>query len=461
MLNVNKNNKDEKRKFGIRDKIGYFFGDMGGDGFFDIAGSFLMVYYTDVFGINPALAGSIFLFARIWDAFMDVIAGRFIDRRPVAKKGKYMPWILRFSPIYFIACIILFTKIPGLSNTGYFIYALVTYCIWGSCFSFLTIPYGSSASAITGDQIERASLSTSRSTGANIMQMATKTFIPLVAFIKNKPDANRFLLVSFVMAILGFVCYIIYYNLCTERVVVNKKSVEKKVNMFTSIKGMGKNRPFISIVSAALVLQIATFVSSSLNTYMYKDYFQDTKAMALSGTILILNVIFIAPIVSPLCKKIGKKEVISVALLYTAIAYFLLFLIPIKNPYVFTVFNFLANIGFVLFNFVNWAFIAEVGDYHAVTTGKREDGTVFSFYTFSRKLGQSFAGVVGGIALSMAGYVNGPHQTAEVALKIKNLAVLIPSILYFIMFLIMTFGYTLTKDRLVKLKSDLETKVIS
>ena len=83
------------RPFGMRDKLGYLFGDFGNDFFFSLASAFLMVFYTDVFGISAAMVGTLFLVARLWDAVADVTWGRFIDTRKTTKNGKFKPWVFR------------------------------------------------------------------------------------------------------------------------------------------------------------------------------------------------------------------------------------------------------------------------------------------------------------------------------------------------------------------------------
>ncbi|HBL6340749.1 TPA: MFS transporter, partial [Enterococcus faecium] len=86
-----------ERKFGIRDKIGYMFGDFGNDFTFIFASSFLMIFYTKVLGISGAAVGTLFLVARFIDAVTDVTMGRIVDRSKATKQGKFKPWILRMS----------------------------------------------------------------------------------------------------------------------------------------------------------------------------------------------------------------------------------------------------------------------------------------------------------------------------------------------------------------------------
>ena len=207
------------KKFGVGDKIGYMFGDFGNDFFFIFVASFLMLFYTDIMGISGAMVGVLFLVARVWDAVMDVTWGRFIDSRKSGKNGKFKPWMMRMALPLVIFGVLMFTKIPGMSNQFYLVYAFASYILWGSLYSTVNIPYGSMASVITGDATERASLSTFRSIGAAIAGVIVSTVVPLVVFVNNKADAGRFSMIAIVFAVLAMCCYSLCYFLSTERIV--------------------------------------------------------------------------------------------------------------------------------------------------------------------------------------------------------------------------------------------------
>ena len=114
-----KNEGQKVRPFGLRDKFGYLFGDLGNDFFFMLVSSYLMVFYTDIFGISAAVVGVLFMVARLWDAFADVTWGRFIDTRKTTPNGKFKPWIFRMSFPLVITGVLMFVKIPGMSDGFY------------------------------------------------------------------------------------------------------------------------------------------------------------------------------------------------------------------------------------------------------------------------------------------------------------------------------------------------------
>lgn len=146
------------QKFGLKDKIGYMFGDFGNDFFFIFASSFLMVFYTKVLGIGAGAVGTLFLVARFIDAFTDISMGRLVDTLLPAKDGKFRPWIRRMCIPVVIAGTLLF--VPWVSTLPYgarLVYIYITYILWGSiCYTAINIPYGSMASALTSDPLNAA-----------------------------------------------------------------------------------------------------------------------------------------------------------------------------------------------------------------------------------------------------------------------------------------------------------------
>lgn len=447
-----------EKRIEIKEKVGYMFGDMAIDSSFMMAVTYLMVFYTDVLGIQAAYVGTLFFFARIWDAFMDVLWGRFIDLRAPGKNGKFKPWFIRFSVPFVISSILLFTKIPGMSENFYLFYAIAIYIIWGSLFSTVSIPFGSLASVMTSDPVERSVLSSFRNSGSTIATLCIGFFGPLVLFVGNKANADRFFIAVLVVAVISIIFYILCYKMITERIVATGKAVNStERSLKDSLKSLIKNRAFITLIASSLLLMFA--LMSALNAYLYKDYFHDIKAMSVLNVLAILNLFIIPPLVPLITKKFGKKESVSAALLGASIIYFILFLLPITNPYVFIAISFVGNLLAALFTFTIWAFVAEVVDYHEILTGKREDGTVYSIYTFSRKIGQAISGGAIGFMLAAIGYVQkAPQQSAEVGLNIKRVATLVPSIVYFLIFLILVFAYPLTKEKIEQITKTLAEK---
>ncbi|WHY16952.1 glycoside-pentoside-hexuronide (GPH):cation symporter [Paenibacillus sp. G2S3] len=446
------------RRFGLRDKMGYLFGDFGNDFFFILASSFLMVFYTDVYGISAAAVGGLFLIARLWDAVADVTWGRFIDTRKAGPKGKFKPWIFRMSFPLVVTGVLMFVHIPGMSDGFYLAYAFVTYILWGTLYSTVNIPYGSMASVITSDPVERTSLSTFRSLGASLAGLIINVVGPLIIFVDNKADANRFFLTAVIFAILSLSCYMACYSLSTERITSSNNS-KVKTNFRATLKGFTKNKPLIWILIASLAIMTCFMLTGAVNVYLFKDYFGSAKALSMMGLIQTATIFITMPLIKPLVARFGKKETASAGLLLAAIVYALLYFMPNLSVNQFIGVMTVASFGTAFFNMTIWAFVTDVIDYHEYLTGLREDGTVYSVYSFARKVGQAIAGGLSGFAISAVGYNAGLKSQSQDTLQgVHTLATLLPAVMVFIVFLILVFLYPLNKKRTLQLATDLTEK---
>ncbi|HHE9538775.1 TPA: MFS transporter [Enterococcus faecium] len=447
-----------ERKFGIRDKIGYMFGDFGNDFTFIFASSFLMIFYTKVLGISGAAVGTLFLVARFIDAVTDVTMGRIVDRSKATKQGKFKPWILRMSgPVALASFLMYQTSMISASMSVKVVYMYVTYILWGSIFyTSINIPYGSMASAITSITEERTMLSTFRNVGATLASLVIGVLTPLFIYTRDDSGAqivrggSTFTIVAGIFSICALICYLICYKLTTERVRIDQS--QYKVSLLKSLKGLVKNRALLSIIGAAIFLLFAQLLIMSMNNYVFPDYYNDAQGIVLMNFINpILVLIVVSPLTLFLSKKYGKKELASVGMFFSAIVYLILFLIKASNMYVFLILSSVGYMGLGVFNTVIWANITDVIDDQEVKSDQREDGTVYAVYSFARKIGQALAGGVGGWTLSIIGYDSLANvQTGDVLEKLYNASTLIPSICFLIVGLILFFLYPLSKDKVLE-----------
>lgn len=463
----------ETRPFGMRDKIGYLFGDFGNDFSFIFASSYLMVFYTKVLGISGAAVGTLFLAARCVDAFTDVTMGRIVDRAKPAIDGRFRPWIRRMCiPVAAASTLMYLYFVQNWPYPARIAYMVVTYLVWGSfCYTAINIPYGSMASVISSDAGERASLSTYRSIGASLASLVIGSAVPLLVYETDSAGNQivnpvRFTVTAFIFGVLAVICYLLCYFLCTERIgfETGEASAGRRKAGSAAEAGSGsgdakkgnaamqlvssllRNRPLLSIVGAALVLLLATMLSQTMNTYLFLDYFKNARALAWVNLISVGGMLLMAPFAPRIAQSVGKKEAGSVAVLIAGLVYLLLFFLRIRTIPVFMVYLFLGMAGMGFFNMITWAFITDVIDYQEVTTGSREDGTVYAVYSFARKVGQALAGGIGGYALTAIGYVSeAAAQTQQVSERIYTVATLVPGVCYLVVFLIMQFGYPLNR----------------
>ncbi len=424
------------KPFGIKDKIGYAAGDVANNFTFTLVSSFLMIFYTNVWGIDPKLVGGLFFLSRIIDAFTDVGMGTIVDKFPGNKDGKFRPFIKWGAIPVAIAGFLLFQSgLKDLPMGTKIVIMYATYILWGSlCYTFINIPYGSMASAITSDADQRTELSTFRTLGATVAGLVIGFVTPYLIYQKVPGQAdilleNRFPLVAGIYGILAIISYFICYSFCTERVDIERESAGPKENALKGIGNVINKRSLLSIIVVSICLLLGMLLVGSMNIYVYSTYFQDTTGMALAGLCGTVPMLFTAPMAMKLGQNIGKKEASSIGLIGAGITYFILFILKLENMYLFLAGTVIAYIFLGIFNTLTWAMITDVIDDLEIKNGVRDDGKVYAIYSFARKLGQAFAGGLGGFAVASVGYVAGAAtQTAEVALGIYNVATLIPAI---------------------------------
>lgn len=233
------------------------------------------------------------------------------------------------------------------------------------------------------------------------------------------------------------------YLLCRERVVFEKKEKAKE-SVWDMLRGLGRNRPLLALVCAALVLLLATLMGQAMNNYLFLDYFRNARALSAVNVVSVGSTLLLAPFISGIVLRFGKKEAGAVGMLVAGVTYLLLFFLRVRTIPLFMGLLFLGTLGSGLFNLVIWAYITDIIDYQEIAAGRREDGTVYAVYSFARKVGQALAGGLGGFVLTAIGYVSeASAQTQEVAERIYTVATLVPGICYLVVFLIIQFAYPL------------------
>ncbi len=450
------------RPFGMRDKIGYMFGDFGNDFTFILSSSFMLKFYTDVMGIGAAVVGMLMMAARFIDAFTDVTMGQIVDRSRPKKDGKFKPWIRRICGPVAISSFLIYQS--GFAGMPYWFrvgWMIVTYILWGSVFyTAVNIPYGSMASAISSDAGDRAQLSTWRTIGATLAGLVIGVGTPLVAYVtvngQTVLSGSRMTLIAGVFSVLSVICYILCLRLTTERVEVPANT--EKLHIGKLMKNLFTNRALLGIIAAAILLLLAMLGMQGMSAYVFPEVYNSAEAQSMSSLFSSLAILLVcAPLAAKLAERFGKKELSAISCLLGAAAFLInLFVYP-DNPWLYVVFFVLAYIGLGFFNTVIWAMITDVIDDAEVKNGVREDGAIYSMYSFARKLGQAFSSGLVGAILGAIGYnaeiLHNPVGAEEVARRavvldrIFQMSCLIPAIGLIAVALVLIFVYPLGKKR--------------
>ena len=439
--------------FGIKDKIGYLFGDFGNDFTFILSSSFLLKFYTDVMGVSAAVVGAVMMVARFVDGFTDVTMGRICDRGRVTKSGKFKPWILRMcGPVALSSFLIYQSSLADSSMLFKIIWLTVTYILWGSVFyTSINIPYGSMASAISREPDDRQSLSTFRTMGSTLAGVIVGAGVPLVAYKtvggNTVLDGGRFTTIAGIFSILAVVCYIICYFLTTERVTPTAEGDGSKNSFSSLIKNAFKNRALISIIVGSVVMLLAQLTLQSMSNYVFPNYYNNAAAQSVSTLAMMFGMIFAAAVAKPLARKFGKAEISVASNILAAAGGIVLFFIRPASVWVYVGISFVSWLGLGVFAMVSWALITDVIDYAEIRNGVREDGSIYALYSFARKLGQAASAGLTGLLLTFIGYTQETAFTKPVLDGIFNISTLVPSLGFLLLALILWFWYPLHKHK--------------
>ena len=447
-----KTNNSSVPAFGMKDRIGYMFGDFGNDFTFILSSTFMLKFYTDVMGMSAAVVGLVMMIARFVDAFTDVTMGQIVDRSKPTKDGKFRPWIKRMCGPVAIASFLIYQS--GFANMPYafkLVWLIVTYLLWGSIFyTSINIPYGSMVSAVSSDPTDRASLSTWRTIGATLAGLVIGAGTPLVAYVTvdGNPvlSGSRMTIIAGVFSVCAIICYLLCFKLVRERVPVPAN--DQKLDLIALGKSLITNRALLGIIVAAILLLLAMLGMQGMTGYVFPNFYKNTSAQSAVSLLASLAALAIcAPLASKFAAKFGKKEMSIVSCLFGAISFLICLIVHPENVWVYVLFYVIAFIGIGFFNTVIWAMITDVIDDAEVINGIREDGTIYAVYSFARKLGQAFSsGMVGGL-LSMVGYTPKTAFDPAVTEGIFKISCIVPIIGLTAVALALLFIYPLNKKR--------------
>lgn len=449
-------NSTSIRPFGIKDKLGYMFGDFGNDFTFILSSMFMMKFYTDVMGIPGGLVGLLMMAARFVDAVTDVTMGQIVDRSKPTKDGKFRPWLKRMCGPVAIASFLIYQSAFADMAYGFKVFWMFfTYILWGSIFyTSINIPYGSMASAVSSDPTDRAELSTWRTIGATLASLVIGVGTPMFAYEvvdgATVLSGTKMTIIAGVFGICAIVCYLLCFNLVRERVEVPQNTI--KLNPGAMLKSIFTNRALLGIIAAAIMLLLGQLGMSGMQPYIFPVYYGSAKAQSMASLISSIAMLVIcAPLAVKLAAKFGKKELSVASCLFGAAAWFVCLVLRPENPMVFVAFSTLAMIGLGFFNTVIWAMITDVIDDAEVKNGVREDGTIYSVYSFARKLGQALSSGMIGAVLTAIGYTGevaaNPSAHPEVLEGIFNWSCIIPGVGLVLVALALLFIYPLNKKR--------------
>ena len=490
--------RNASQRVSLWEKIGYSLGDGSANLVFQMMMIYQTKFYTDIFGLEGAIAGTVMLIARIVDAFVDPTVGILSDRTNT-RWGKYRPWVL-WTALPFMVFYILAFYNPGIEQKALVaVYATISYTLLMTLYSFNNTPYASLGGVMSGDIKERNSITSIRFVASTIAQFVVQGLtLPLVNKFSDGGDAAQgWLSTISLFAAIGFVFLVITFFTTRERITPppgQKSDLKKDIKevfssvswramfvltlfLFTTLAmwGSAMNYYFENYVDSEALYQFLDRLGlvyagagegvgySILNAFGLIVSSPDQAYMVGFGVFNMLGALvqFFGVILlsSYLANKFGKKRVfiicLSLTALFTAMFYF-----PGKAD-IETMFllNFLKSLAYAPTVPMLWAMIADVADHMEYVSYRRATGFVFAGVVFALKAGLGVGGAILGFLLSGFGYESGAGvaQSQSAIMGIQLSSSLIPAATFFVGVIALLF-YPITKQFNEKMQAELELR---
>ena len=447
------------RPFSAKDSWGYVFGDMAGSFVNLYVDAYFLTFCTYCLGISATWMAGLFLVARLWDAINDPIIGSFPDRWHLGKSpDKFTPWIKLFMIPLALSGVLCFFKVP-LEGIALHAFVAFAYIFFGMSYTGTSMPFGAMANVVTVDPVERSKLSRARSVGGGLVGAVALGMVPVICYKDNQPIPGRFTLLAVIFGICSIVSYILLCTMTKERVREDKTEGEK-FEFWKVLKMVLKNRPLIGVMIATIGSMLVITGSSQTYGYIYKEVYGNAALATISMACSMPFMIVVFPLIPKMVKKFGKRDVI----LYTAALSFVFsvvrLFIYIENVWVYTALNIMTLLGQTAFTMLIWALVSDCLDYSEWKTGFRSDGSMYSMYTFSRKIGSTIASTGLAFSLGLVGNVSGENvvQTAEAVKGIYYVCNAIPTLCYGLILVGIGLIFNLDKKKTDQMYAEMAAK---
>ncbi|WP_443777475.1 MFS transporter [Bacteroides clarus] len=454
----------------LTEKIGYGFGDMASSMFWKLFGAYLMIFYTDVFGLPAAVVGTMFLITRIWDSAFDPIVGVVADRTH-SRWGKFRPYLLWLAVPFGIIGILTFVT-PDWSPTGKLIYAYVTYSLMMMIYSAINVPYASLLGVMSPNPKERNTLSTYRMTFAYIGScIVLLLFMPLVNFFSGNSkeltdQQTGWTLAVVVIAILCIVLFFGCFAWTKERV---KPIKETQNPLKEDLKDLFKNKPWWILLGAGVAALVFNSIRDGATVYYFKYFVveEDYATVSFFGMSFVLSGLYLALgqaaniigviAAAPVSNRIGKRNTYMWAMIIATVLSVIFYWFDKDDLIWMFVFQALISVCAGSIFPLLWSMYADCADYSELKTGNRATGLIFSSSSMSQKFGWAIGTAVTGWLLGFFGFQANAVQSEEAISGIKMFLSFLPAIgtILSVVFISM---YPLTENKMKDITTELEHK---
>lgn len=440
-------------KLSLKEKLGYGFGDAGFNLYWTTIASFLAVFYTDVFGISAAAAGTMLFTTKIIDAFTDPLMGAVADRTNT-RFGKFRPYLLWAGLPMAGAAVLTFTT-PDLAEGGKVIWAYCTYTVMMMFYTVLSTPYSALSGVMTARSQERTSLISIRfifafSCGA----VVNKITLPLVEMLGGENEALGWQLTMGIYALCAAVIFVITFFSTKERIT---PPPQQKTNPLNDIKDLLNNPPWLILFGLAMIIMM-TITLRGGSAYYYFTYYVERPELIPNYLLFQSLAYAVGALCAPLMTKfIDKTKLLMLLMGIVGTLSILFFFVPKDMIWAMFTLNILISLALGPKSPLTWSMYADTADYNEWKNGRRATAMTFSAATFSQKLGGALGSAGMLWVLAGIGYVAKEAQSGASQTGINFLQTIAPGFFALAAVGLASF-YSLNGKRLEKIQQDLSER---
>lgn len=448
------------RKASMRDLILYGFSGFSGNISFIFIGAYLSFYYTDIFGVSPAVVSSLMLFSKVIDGVVDPFIGA-LSESTRSRWGRFRPWVMFGAPIFGLTVFLMFSS-PDLSESMKVVWVWVTYVVYIIASSAVLIPSNSQANIITNDPQQRSLMQTIKQGMGVVPNFMSALALPIVAALGDgRVGWARYGAIMGVMICVLFWLTVVGTKECDtiERLPVEQRECPKvsPAEVVKSVLSAFKSREFVKFTLAFGTFFCAMTCINTMNMYYFTYVLGHKEWVAATSTIALIGSLVGIMCLPVLTRLLGKKRVAQLSLIVCAVVCVVFYLL--KSPSLTLVTVLLVVWRFFLQGCVTcfWAMVSDVVDASEVETGQRADGVMQGTCQLLNQVGQAVGGAAPIAIIGAAGYVANQEQVAEVVSAISGSTWLLPLALYALSFVFVTC-YKITDEVATQNSLELERR---
>jgi GPH family glycoside/pentoside/hexuronide:cation symporter len=463
----------EQQKLRLTEKLSYGFGDLASVLYWQTFMVYLTYFYTDIFGLAAAAAGTMLGLSRSVDAFFDPVMGLVADRTQT-RWGKFRPYLLWLCVPFAVMGVLTFT-VPDLAAPGKLIWAWITYNALMLLYTAINIPYTAMLGVITPNPNERTSLSSIKFVGAfSAGMIVSATLLPMSKILGAGNDARGWQLTFVVIGLAAIAFFLITFFNTRERVLPPKA---QKSSVLQDLRDLVTNGPWLILLATTITFILFVALRSSVTVHYFKYYvgtqtltlpswlpkFGGTQEWHLEGLVSVFNTsgqlasligVMLVPFYARLVgRKAAFVTMFLVAIASTAAFYFL------KADQLLLIFgiNLVGSITGGPLSVLLWAMYADTADYAEWKKGRRATGLIFSASIFSQKQGWAIGAWVALGLMQSVGFVANVEQTTRSLHGLVLLMSVFPAVIGIVSILIVLF-YPLNETRVSEIEAELKVR---